>query len=79
MFKWIENGNYMECHVGGDCYFCTNEDGRGLFRVNSTRNERKQILGTAEFSVCGLKDKRRKMRAVINELSMELEKEVLTW
>lgn len=43
-------------------YCCTNNDGEGLFIVDISKNERKQILGTCQFSLAGLKDPKRAIR-----------------
>ena len=63
--KWIVEGDYIEAHINEDIYYCTGKDGNGLFRVNSTLNNRKQILGTAQFTVNGIKDKKGKIRKQI--------------
>ena len=47
-------------------YFCTNDDGDGVFCVDLKRNTRDQILGTCQFSVAGLKDPRAKIRRYVN-------------
>lgn len=69
--KWIVDKNYVEAQINEDTYYCTGKDGYGLFRVNSTANTRKQILGTAQFSVAGVKDKKSKVRKRIKELENE--------
>ena len=43
-------------------YWTTNDNGEGLFMVDLARNERKQILGTCQFSLSGLKDPKRAIR-----------------
>ena len=43
-------------------YYCTNGYGEGVFVVYPERNERKQILGTCQFSLVGLKDPKRAIR-----------------
>jgi len=65
MKKWFEEGNYVEWNINEDEYYCTGKDGYGLFLVNSAANSRKQILGTCEFSVVGIKDKKGKVRKAI--------------
>jgi len=39
-----------------DIYYCTNNEGDGIFHINCVRNERKQLEGTLQFSVSGLTD-----------------------
>lgn len=39
-----------------DIYFCTNNNGEGIFKVDSCRNNRRQLEGTMQFSVRGLKE-----------------------
>ena len=43
-------------------YYCTNDEGEGVFVVDLSRNERKQIMGTCQFSLAGLKDPRGAIR-----------------
>lgn len=49
-------------------YYCTNGGGEGIFMVDMKRNERKQLVGTCDFSLCGLKDPRRKIREYHNAM-----------
>ena len=37
-------------------YFCTDDDGEGIFQVNRYRNSNHQLTGTMQFSVRGLKE-----------------------
>lgn len=48
-----------------DTYYCTNNSGEGIFRVDSLKNDRKQLVGTCAFSLVGIKDKRAKIRRVM--------------
>lgn len=48
-------------------YYCTNSEGEGLFFVDLKRNERKQILGTCQFSLRGLKDPKGAIRRYHNK------------
>lgn len=48
-------------------YYCTNDEGEGLFFVDLKRNERTQILGTCQFSLRGLKDPKRAIRRYHNK------------
>lgn len=50
-------------------YFTTNSYGEGVFFVDITRNNRKQLTGTCQFSVCGLKpeSKKDKLRRFLAE------------
>lgn len=63
VYDWYVEGNYVQASISGsDTYFCTGEDGHGLFKINCAANSRCQILGTADFSVVGVKDKIGKVR-----------------
>lgn len=48
-------------------YFTTNDDGCGIFRVDLEANDRRQFVGTSDFSLCGLKDPRAKIRKYMSE------------
>ena len=48
-------------------YYSTNSDGEGVFIIDLVRGERKQILGTCQFSLNGLKDPRRAIRRWMND------------
>ena len=67
MIRWTVDDNYVEVQISDSVYYCTGRDGYGLFRVNSETNDRKQILGTAQFSVAGIKDKKGKVRRFLKE------------
>ena len=43
-------------------YCVTNDMGEGIFYVDLRRNERKQILGTCQFSLRGIKNPKAKIR-----------------
>ena len=44
-------------YIGNDdVYFCTNNDGEGIFEIDCYRNNRRQLTGTMQFSVRGLKE-----------------------
>lgn len=58
-FRWWWAHDPQE-YVSG--YYTTNSSGEGIFYVDLERNERKQLLGTAEFSVSGLKYPERAIR-----------------
>lgn len=60
--KFFINNNYVEAHINEHSYYCTGKDGYGLYYVNSSRNDRKQILGTSQFSIANLKDKSKKAK-----------------
>lgn len=66
--KYILEGNYIEAHIDENCYYCTNKAGDGLFFVDSAKNTRRQIEGTAQFSVRGIADKKAKIRRYIKQL-----------
>jgi hypothetical protein len=61
-----KDGHRWELHEVGNVgfYFTTNNTGKGLTIVYPYRNDRKDILGTLQFSVSGLSDSyaKRKMR-----------------
>lgn len=65
--KYYTDNNYVEAHVSENVYYCTGRDGYGLFRVDSERNSRSQILGTAQFSVVGVKSKKAKLRRFLSK------------
>lgn len=65
--RYTVDGNYVEVQVNDDTYYCTGKDGRGLFFVDSAKNELKQIEGTAQFSVAGVEDKKGKLRRYLKE------------
>lgn len=52
-----------------DIYYCTNNEGDGIFRINCVRNECNQLEGTLQFSVSGLTDAsaKRKIRKYMNK------------
>jgi hypothetical protein len=53
-YKYIVDGKKVSCFITENCYYCTNNDGEGLFIVNEVKNARSQILGTCQFSVKSL-------------------------
>lgn len=59
-YELYEDG--VKMWVSDYVYYCTNRYGEGLFKVDLIRNERKQLEGTCQFSVCGLKDKSKKAK-----------------
>lgn len=63
--KYFVDGNYIEAHVG-DLYYCTNKSGNGLFVVD--HGDRRQLLGTAQFSVRNVSDKKGKLRRYLNQI-----------
>lgn len=69
---FIQHGSYLECHIDrdSDFYYCTNYAGEGLFKVDSFLNTRKQILGTCQFSLEGIKNKKSKLRREILKLEV---------
>ena len=54
-FKW--NEKQLRMFVSEDCYYATNDYGQGVFYIDQVENERKQITGTSQFSIRGLKPK----------------------
>lgn len=63
--KWYVDDNYVEAEISETVYYCTGRGGYGLFIVDRAKNDRHQILGTAQFSVAGVKDKIGKMRRTL--------------
>lgn len=45
--------------------YATNAEGEGLFMWHATKREWKQILGTCQFSVKNVKDKKGKIRRAV--------------
>ena len=60
IYEIYENG--VKMYVSDYVYYCTNKDGEGLFRVDLQRNDRRQLKGTCQFSVYGLKNKSKKAK-----------------
>ena len=55
-----KDGYAWKWYIKGDsCYYCTNSDGDGIFVVNYNR---RQLIGTAQFSLHGLTDKSAKQK-----------------
>ena len=55
MKKWEVDGEKVVMWVDNARYYCTNDHGCGVFLVNLTWNERKQLTGTCQFTVRGIK------------------------
>lgn len=62
--NWEINGEQVFCWINGTQYYCTNERGEGIFFIDQVRNDRRQLAGTCQFSVRGLKreSKKNKLR-----------------
>ena len=69
--RYIVEGNYVEAHIDENRYYCTEKNGDGLFFVDSKNNTRKQIEGTAQFTVRGITDKKAKIRRYLKEYRAE--------
>ena len=56
--RYTKEGNRWEWTTDKDwdIYYCTNDEGYGMFRIDSVKNERKQLEGTLQFNVSGLTD-----------------------
>ena len=65
--RWEIDGEKVEAWINEDQYYCTNDSGNGLFFVDCVKNSRKQLEGTAQFSVRGVKDKKGKVRSWLKE------------
>ena len=60
--KWEIDGEKVIGWINDYSYYCTNGRGEGIFFVDLSRNERKQLTGTCQFSVYGLKPKSKKSK-----------------
>lgn len=65
VYVYETTGKKWEWRVRGTdgAYWATNDSGDGVFYVDSENNERRQLAGTCDFSVNGVKDPRAKIRA----------------
>ena len=45
-----------------NAYWCTNNEGAGIFHVDTYNNERRQLVGTWAFDVRKVKDPKAKIR-----------------
>lgn len=61
-----ESARWWHSDTDGLKYWTTNGNGDGIFFVDSRKNSRTQLVGTNDFSVHGLKDKRRAIRRWMN-------------
>ena len=61
-WEWWKLEDLEEGEDTPNCYYCTNDEGNGVFLINSRANDRKQLVGTCEFSLVGIKDPRGKIR-----------------
>ena len=69
MLTYANYGNcwkWWDKDTDGDRYFCTNDNGEGIFFVDLTRNDRKQLVGTCDFTLNGVKDPKAKIRKWMN-------------
>ncbi len=63
MLRYRNEGKYWEwTGYDFDRYFCTNDEGEGIFFVDLCANSRRQLEGTCQFSLSGLKDPKAKIR-----------------
>ncbi|MFV0616883.1 hypothetical protein ACE418_03100 [Megasphaera sp. WILCCON 0056] len=53
-FTYEKDGKQWSWWNSDDKYYCTNSMGEGVFEI--ARGNRKQLTGTCQFSVAGLKD-----------------------
>ena len=60
-FSYIQDNKYFRADYKESCewYYCTNGQGEGLFVV--TPYERKQVVGTCDFSANNLRQFQRKL------------------
>lgn len=51
-------------------YWCTNDEGYGLFEVDEIHNERRQLRGTCQFDIVGITEKsaKRKIKNAIDSI-----------
>lgn len=69
MLRYRNDGKRLEWwdkDTDGDRYFCTNNEGEGIFLVDLTRNDRKQLVGTCDFTLNGVKNPKAKVRRWMN-------------
>ena len=69
-YKWLWWRKSWEDETGyTPTYYSTNRDGEGLFWVDLRKNSYKQLSGTCQFSIRGLKESsvRAKIRRLMNE------------
>lgn len=61
------DGNEWTWWISGEdkCYY-TNRMGQGIFVQDITTGQTRQLVGTCQFSVSGLKDPRAKIRRWMN-------------
>lgn len=68
--RYEKDGKRWTWHIEGedDKYFQTSNDGEGIQEILLNRNERKDLEGTCQFSVCGVSDNwaKRKIRDWMN-------------
>ena len=67
--KWEIDGEQVIAFVNDHAYYCTNNHSEGIFYVDQIKNTRRQLAGTCQFSVRGLKreSKKSKLRRWIAE------------
>ena len=51
MKKYKVNGNCVEMWINGYQYYTTNNSGDGMFFVDLSKNDRRQLAGTCDFTV----------------------------
>lgn len=56
---WVDDGIYTTCYY-------TDKNGYGIFAQDRRNGQTRQIVGTCQFSVAGLKDPRAKIRRWMN-------------
>lgn len=69
--RYMHIDNYWQWWVSNekDVYYCTDDDGEGVFRIDQRRNNRDQLTGTLQFSVRGLSEEyaKRKIKAFMRD------------
>ena len=65
--KHVIDGEKIRTWINDDEFYETNSDGEGLFYVKVSRNTRRQLEGTCDFTLRGRSDstKKRVMREIV--------------
>lgn len=70
MKKWEISGERVTMYISDSEYYQTNREGNGIFLVDLVRNKRKQLAGTCDFTVRGIKpeSKKAKLRTWLRDM-----------
>lgn len=83
LYRYTHDGDYWQWWVRDNdyVYYCTDENGEGVYRIDHRRNSRQIYAGTDQFSVHGLSEKYAKHKILDfmkNNLMFETEDEYET-